>query len=92
MAGVRHLIVADFTDGLYPTRPRANPLFLDSEIAAIRRATGLHLRGQAEGLAHGLSLFDQQLQAVSGSVIFLLPWRDLAGACSPRRGYRWSRG
>jgi ATP-dependent helicase/nuclease subunit B len=76
----RHLIVADFTDGLYPSRPRANPLFLDSEIAAIRQATGLHLRGRAEGLAHGLSLFDRQLQAVSGSVTFLLPWRDLSGA------------
>lgn len=76
----RHLIVTDFTEGLYPTRPRANPLFLDSEIAAIRSATGLQLRGRAEGLAHGLSLFDQQLHAVSDSVTFLVPWRDLSGA------------
>ena len=76
----RHLIVTDFTEGLYPTRPRANPLFLDSEIAVIRSATGLQLRGRAEGLAHGLSLFDQQLQAVSDSVTFLVPWRDLSGA------------
>lgn len=75
----RHLIVSDFTDGLYPTRPRANPLFLDSEIAAIRDATGLQLRGRAEGLAQGLQIFDQQLQAVSESVTFLIPWRDLAG-------------
>ncbi|RWR32597.1 PD-(D/E)XK nuclease family protein [Sinirhodobacter populi] len=75
----RHLIVSDFTDGLYPTRPRANPLFLDSEIAAIREATGLFLHGRAQGLAHGLSLFDQQLQAASESVTFLIPWRDLAG-------------
>ncbi|AWD23643.1 PD-(D/E)XK nuclease family protein [Fuscovulum blasticum] len=75
----RHLILSDFSDGLYPTRPRANPLFLDSEMAAIRAATGLALRGRAEGLAHGLQLFDQQLQAVSGSVTFLIPWRDLAG-------------
>lgn len=75
----RHLIVSDFTDGLYPTRPRANPLFLDSEIVAIREATGLSLRGRAEGLAQGLALFDQQLQAASGSVTFLIPWRDLAG-------------
>lgn len=75
----RHLIVSDFTDGLYPTRARANPLFLDSEIALIREATGLALRGRAEGLAHGLSLFDQQLQATSDSVSFLIPWRDLAG-------------
>lgn len=76
----RHLIVTDFTDGLYPTRPRANPMFLDSEIITIRAATGLHLRGRAEGLAQGLSLFDQQFQAVSGSVTFLIPWRDLSGA------------
>jgi len=76
----RHLIVTDFTDGLYPTRPRANPMFLDSEIITIRANTGLHLRGRTEGLARSLSLFDQQLQAVSGSVTFLIPWRDLSGA------------
>jgi hypothetical protein len=76
----RHLIVTDFTDGLYPTRPRANPMFLDSEIARIRDATGLHLRGRSEGLAKAISLFDQQLQAVGDSVTFLIPWRDLSGA------------
>lgn len=76
----RHLIVTDFTDGLYPTRPRANPLFLDSEIAAIRSATGLQLCGRAQRLDHGISLLDQQLQAVSDSVTFLVPRRDLAGA------------
>ncbi len=76
----RHLIVTDFTDGLYPTRPRANPMFLDSEIITIRATTGLHLRGRAEGLAQSLSLFDQQLQAVAETVTFLIPWRDLAGA------------
>lgn len=76
----RHLIVTDFTDGLYPTRPRANPLFLDSEITAIRTTTGLQLRGRAEGLAESLYLFDQQLQAVAESVTFLIPWRDLSGA------------
>jgi ATP-dependent helicase/nuclease subunit B len=75
----RHLIISDFTEGLYPTRPRANPLFLDSEIEAIRAATGLQLHGRAEGLAQGLSLFDEQLRAVSDSVTFLVPWRDLAG-------------
>lgn len=75
----RHLIVTDFIDGLYPTRPRANPLFLDSEIAALRDATGLALRGRAEGLAQGLSLFDQQMQAVTDSITFLVPWRDLSG-------------
>ena len=76
----RHLIVTDFTDGLYPTRARGNPMFLESEIAAICATVGLQLRGRAEGLAQGLSLFDQQLQAVSGTVTFLTPWRDLSGA------------
>jgi len=76
----RHLIVTDFTDGLYPTRPRANPMFLDSEIITIQATTGLHLRGRAEGLAQSLSLFDQQLQAVTSTVTFLIPWRDLSGA------------
>ena len=76
----RHLIVTDFTDGLYPTRPRANPLFLDSEIAMIRTTTGLALRGRAEGLTQGLAVFDQQIQAVSETVTFLVPWRDLSGA------------
>ena len=75
----QHLIVVDFTDGCYPARPRANPLFLDSEIAEIRAQTGLSLTGRSEGLAHGLSLFDAQLQAVAQSVAFLTPRRDLAG-------------
>lgn len=76
----RHLIVTDFTDGLYPSRARGNPMFLESEIATIRAAAGLELRGRAEGLTHGLSLFNQQLQAVSETVTFLTPWRDLSGA------------
>jgi phage tail protein X len=76
----RHLIVTDFTEGLYPARPHANPLFLDSEIARIRDTTGLSLSGRAEGLARSLALFDEQLRAVSGSVTFLIPWRDMAGA------------
>ena len=76
----RHLIVTDFTDGLYPTKARGNPMFLETEIAAIHEATGLNLPGRTEGLARGLSLFDQQLQAVRETVTFLTPWRDLSGA------------
>ena len=76
----RHLIVADFTDGAYPTRPRANPLFLDSEIARIATETGLQLTGRAERLDQALALLDQQLQAVAETVTFLIPWRDLSGA------------
>lgn len=75
----RHLIVTDFTEGLYPARPHANPLFLDSEILEIRAAIGLQLHGRAEELAHSLALFDEQLQSVSESVTFLIPWRDLSG-------------
>ena len=76
----RHLIVTDFTDGLYPTKARGNPMFLETEIEAIREATSLNLPGRIEGLNRGLSLFDQQLQAVSETVTFLTPWRDLSGA------------
>ena len=76
----RHLIVADFTEGLHPARPKANPLFLDSEIEAITAATGLRLRGRAAALARSLALFQEQLGAATESVTFLVPWRDLAGA------------
>ena len=55
-------------------------MFLDSEIARIREAAGLHLRGRVEGLAQALSLLDLQLQSASGSVTFLIPWRDLSGS------------
>ncbi|SEP82073.1 PD-(D/E)XK nuclease superfamily protein [Devosia sp. YR412] len=75
-----HLIVVDFTEGAYPSRPRPNPLFLDSEVVAVREATGLTLFGRAEGLAASLSLFDQQIQAAAQSVTFLVPRRDLAGS------------
>lgn len=75
----RHLIVSDFTEGLYPTRPRANPLFLDSEIVAIKEKMGLQLHGRAEGLSQNMALFNQQLQAVSESITFLIPWRDFSG-------------
>lgn len=83
----RHLIVTDFSDGLYPARPRANPLFLDSEIALIQQATGLQLEGREAGLAYGLARFDEALQAAADSVTFLVPWRDLAGGrLSPSAG------
>lgn len=75
-----HLIVVDFVEGAYPSRPRANPMFLDSEIDAVREATGLTLSGRAAGLATSLSLFDQQIQAAAQSVTFLVPRRDLAGS------------
>jgi len=75
----RHLIVSDFTEGLYPLRPRANPLFLDSEIITIREKMGFQLHGRAERLEQNMALFDQQLRAVSESVAFLIPWRDYSG-------------
>jgi ATP-dependent helicase/nuclease subunit B len=76
----RHLIVMDFSEGLYPSRPASNPIFLDSEIASIQKLTGLQLRGGAQNLARGLQLFEEQLRAVSHSVTFLIPRRDLAGS------------
>lgn len=75
----RHLIVTDFIEGRYPARPPANPLFLDGEIAMIADATGLHLPGRATALARNLALLDEQLRAVSETVTFLVPWRDLRG-------------
>ena len=75
----QHLLIVDFSEGLYPMRPRANALFLDSEIAQIAAATGVRLRGRTEGLARSLALFEAQLGAVSDSVTCLVPYRDLAG-------------
>lgn len=75
----RHLIVTDFSEGLYPVRPSVSPFFLDSEIAAIRAATGLELPGRASAIARSLARLDEQLQAASESVTLLVPYRDLAG-------------
>lgn len=75
-----HLIVTDFSEGRYPARPRGNPLFLDSELVALREATGLHLRGRGEDLARSQQLFEEQLQGTSGSVTLLVPRRDFAGS------------
>ncbi|MDA9954063.1 PD-(D/E)XK nuclease family protein [Planktomarina sp.] len=74
-----HLLITDFSEGHYPTRPGANALFLDSEVEQISAMTGLHLRGRTEGLAHSITLFEAQLGAVADSVTFLIPWRDMAG-------------
>lgn len=74
-----HLLIVDFVESLYPSRPRPNPLFLDSEIQSVAETTGLQLRGGAENLARGLAIFDAQLQAASQSVTFLVPRRDFTG-------------
>ncbi|MGO7358874.1 PD-(D/E)XK nuclease family protein [Rhizobium ruizarguesonis] len=74
-----HLVIVDFVEGLYPSRPRANPLFLDSEISSIAATTRLQLRGRAENLARSLAVFDEQLQAVGETITFLIPRRDFAG-------------
>lgn len=75
----QHLLIVDFTEGLYPARPHANPLFLDSEIEAVAANTGLLMRGRASGLARNLALFESQLKAVTKDVTFLIPWRGLGG-------------
>lgn len=74
-----YLIVSDFTEGHYPSRPRPNPMFLDSEIEALNAATSLRLRGRSEGLEQSLSLFDTQLQYCRQQAVFLVPWRGLGG-------------
>ena len=75
----RHLLILDFSEGLYPARPHPNPLFLDSEIDVIASTTGIQMRGRASGLARNLALFESQLRAVEENVTFLIPWRGLNG-------------
>lgn len=79
----RHLIVTDFAGDRYPSRPAIHPLFLDSELSLIAATTGLRMPGSEEKLARSLRLFESQLQAVSGSVTFLVPRRSLAGERIP---------
>lgn len=74
-----YLIVSDFTEGHYPSRPSPNPMFLDSEIEALNEATSLRLRGRSQGLEQSLALFDTQLQNCQQRAVFLVPWRGFGG-------------
>ena len=72
----RHLIVLGFAGDRYPRPTSANPFFLDSELALIRKTTGLHMQSQAELLAERLELFRRQLCCAEASVTFLCPYRS----------------
>ena len=77
---VRHLMVLGFVEGSFPASPPISPVFLDSEIAAIRTASGLALPNRQVIMSRRLDLFRRQLMAASGSLTVFVPWRDLAGA------------
>ncbi|WP_322322992.1 PD-(D/E)XK nuclease family protein [Cypionkella sp.] len=84
---VRHLIVLGLSGANWP-RPASNsPMFTESEIALIRRDTGLGLFGRQHHLARGLELFRRQLGAASDAATLLVPARGLDGkALSPSTG------
>lgn len=84
---VRHLIVLGMSGANWP-RPASNsPMFTESEIALIRRDTGLGLSGRQHHLARGLELFRRQLGAASQAATLLVPARGLDGkALSPSTG------
>ncbi len=75
----RHMIVTGFAAGAYPSGVGVSPFFLDSEIAEIRRSTGLQLPSRELMLRRGLTLFARQLAVASQSVTFLCPQRDGMG-------------
>lgn len=84
---VRHLIVLGMSGANWP-RPASNsPVFTESEIALIRRDTGLGLSGRQHHLARGLELFRRQLGVASDAATLLVPARGLDGkALSPSTG------
>jgi RecB family exonuclease len=80
---VRHLIVLGMAGRAWPRLPAANPFFTESEIAHIRDATGLCLKGRREHLARGLELFRRQLCAATEGLTLTVPARDLRGEVLP---------
>jgi RecB family exonuclease len=80
---VRHLIVLGMGGRTWPRLPAANPFFTESEIAQIRNATGLRLKGRREHLARGLELFRRQLCAATEGLTLTVPARDLRGEVLP---------
>lgn len=75
----KHLIVLGTVAGRYPRSSSASSLFLDSERATFKEATGLHLPGRADQIAAGLELFRRQLSVPSESCTLLIPRRGLDG-------------
>ncbi|MFH1555891.1 MAG: PD-(D/E)XK nuclease family protein [Pseudomonadota bacterium] len=77
---VRHLVVLGFNEGAFPAPPPVSPLFLDSEIAAIREHCDLHLSSQEDILSARLRVLRSQFAAARESLTVLAPYRDLTGA------------
>lgn len=77
---VRHLMLLGFAEGAFPASPGIGPVFLDSEIALIRKACGLVLPSRQATLSRRLDIFRRQLMAVSHSLTVFVPYRDPAGA------------
>lgn len=75
----RHLIVLGFAGEAYPAGTGVGPLFLDSELALLKRHCGLEIPTRAERMRRNLDRFRRQLGAVSESATFLSPRRDFAG-------------
>ncbi|WP_114283712.1 PD-(D/E)XK nuclease family protein [Candidatus Halocynthiibacter alkanivorans] len=75
----RHLIVAGFAGNSFPRGAGVGPVFLDSELQQLQDLCGLRLPPRALLMRRNLSLFSRQIGAVSGSISFISPSRDLAG-------------
>lgn len=76
---VRQLIVLGMTGPHWPRSPGSDPFFTEAEIARVREATGLALRGRRERLARGLELFRRQLCAGTEGLTLLAPARSMLG-------------
>lgn len=75
----RHLIVLGFAGDGYPAGTGVGPMFLDSELALLKRHCGLDIPTRAERLRRNLERFRRQLGMVSETATFLIPKRDFAG-------------
>lgn len=75
----RHLIVAGFAGNAYPRGAGVGPVFLDSELQQLQNLCGLRMPTRALRMRRNLALFSRQIGAVSGSISFIAPSRDLAG-------------
>ena len=76
----KHLIVLGTVAGRYPRATSTSSMFLDSELAQLKAATGLHIAGRAEQLAFGLELFRHQFLVASETCAFLCPVRKMDGS------------
>lgn len=75
----RHLIVLGFAGDGYPAETGVGPMFLDSELALLKRHCGLDMPTRAERMRRNLDRFQRQLRMVSETATFLIPKRDFGG-------------